>query len=350
MAYRGDIYISVIIPTRNRYSLLKETINSITVQTLDNNLFEVIVIDNGSNDLTINIFEEFYNKIRNFTYIFCSEPGLHVGRNIGFAESKGRVLVYCDDDIEANPNWLSTIMNSFIQDNNLGVLGGNNYPKFLATPPNWLVEMWNTSIPFSANKILPELSLLKLKYKNLTNVDPGLIWGCNFSILKEIVSKVGGFNPDGMPLNLKLFRGNGESDMALKANELGYKTMFHPLCSVYHKVTEERMTFNYFQERSYLIGVSASYSSLRNGLNPTEINKKSNYNIKDVVKSCIVSLYLKLFQSIDVKNIRINNLKFFKMGFSVHQDQYQSSSELKDWVHKKSYISNYKYEVFKSKN
>jgi glycosyltransferase involved in cell wall biosynthesis len=343
MSNHNTIKLSVIIPTRNRCKLLQETLDSLMLQTLESKFFEIIVIDNGSTDLTFSTSQKYYSKFNNFRYFYCATPGLHVGRNIGFLESKSEILVYCDDDIEPNREWLFTIKQCFDSDESIGVLGGNNIPKFIENPPDWLSEMWQISTPFSSNKMIPELSLIYLKYKKLTNINPSLIWGCNFSIKRSIVESAGGFNPDGMPVNMLMYRGDGESNMANFAIKMGYKTMFHPLASVYHKVTKDRMVEEYFKDRSFAIGISASYSTLKNK-NVKIVFKKSRFSSYiSFIKNYINKLYLLLFQSKKLKQIKNNNILYFQKGYDFHLNQYNTSIKIQEWVHSNSYMYEYNY-------
>lgn len=61
--------LSVIIPTRNRAKVLEKALQSIVNQTLSQNHFEVIVVDNGSTDNTKSIADSFVEKIDNLIYI-----------------------------------------------------------------------------------------------------------------------------------------------------------------------------------------------------------------------------------------------------------------------------------------
>lgn len=49
-------------------------------------------------------------KIR---YVYIAESGLVSGRHRRAIEANGEILVFVDDDIEADPNWLSAIMENF---------------------------------------------------------------------------------------------------------------------------------------------------------------------------------------------------------------------------------------------
>ena len=133
--------LSVIIPTRNRSSLLKRALISIINQSFSPERFEVIVVDNGSNDNTKTICNKFSKKIDNFRYEFVSQPGLHVGRHVGLRKAKSDVLVFADDDIKAFPTWLEGIIESF-KDLEVALVGGKNLPLYESEPLEWVQALW----------------------------------------------------------------------------------------------------------------------------------------------------------------------------------------------------------------
>ena len=95
-----NIFFSIIIPTFNQGSLLKNCLQSITQQTYKN--YEIIVIDNHSTDNTKKIITKFkkkiiYRKIRNNGVIAKS-------RNLGIKIAKGKWIAFLDSDDQ----WFST--------------------------------------------------------------------------------------------------------------------------------------------------------------------------------------------------------------------------------------------------
>jgi len=87
--------VSIIIPTYNRLSYLKQTVNSILNQTYKN--FEIIIVDNNSEDDTSS-----YIKSINIPYIHYYNIGrvnnVSTSRNYGIKMSIGDKIAFCDDD------------------------------------------------------------------------------------------------------------------------------------------------------------------------------------------------------------------------------------------------------------
>jgi glycosyltransferase involved in cell wall biosynthesis len=86
--------ISVIIPVYNGEKTLKETIESVLHQTFSD--FELIVINDGSQDSTLDILSKISDpRLRVFSY---SNAGLAATRNRGFAHSSGEFIAFLDAD------------------------------------------------------------------------------------------------------------------------------------------------------------------------------------------------------------------------------------------------------------
>jgi glucosyl-dolichyl phosphate glucuronosyltransferase len=326
--------ISLIFPTRNRAEMLELALESIVKQTLSNDLFEVLVVDNGSTDQTADIVDKFAKQLTNLRYIFDLEPGLHIGRHRGMLESRGDILVFADDDIEAFPSWLESIKESF-SDNDVAMVGGNNLPIFLNTPPKWLKSLWINSEKHHKYKILAALSIIEFPYKDITEIDPSYIWGCNFSIRKSILFEAGGFHPDGMPEDLICYRGDGETHVSSFVKKSKFKAVFHPKASVYHKVTPERMTFDYFFKRGYNQGISNSYSNIREfGIRVSSI--RNNFIVTNLHILAIKLLGYMFFYVKKIK-VKLEQKRGVISGYMDHQRMYKESLKIQHWVHKEKY-------------
>ena len=85
--------VSVIIPTYNSAQYLAEAIDSVLNQTYTN--YEIIVIDDGSTDNTIEILEQYKEKIY---YIYQENQGVSAARNKGISLAQGELIAFLDAD------------------------------------------------------------------------------------------------------------------------------------------------------------------------------------------------------------------------------------------------------------
>lgn len=94
-----NILVSIIIPTYNRADLLKETLISVSKQKLIS--WECIIVDDGSEDHTRYIVNEFIDADKRFSYFLRPSTyakGASSCRNYGFLKSKGKYIQWLDDD------------------------------------------------------------------------------------------------------------------------------------------------------------------------------------------------------------------------------------------------------------
>jgi len=100
-----DIFplISVIIPTYNRGYVVGNTVKSVLDQKYPN--FEIIVIDDGSEDDTKEVLRIFTDKIK---YLYQANSGVSSARNAGIKESRGEWVTFLDSDDEWSPEYLHT--------------------------------------------------------------------------------------------------------------------------------------------------------------------------------------------------------------------------------------------------
>lgn len=116
--------ISVIIITRNRADLLDRCLNSIVNQVVSPS--EVIIVDNDSNDHTQSVIKK-YKKILPIKSTREIRIGIPYARNAGIMIAKGNIIAFLDDDCTANPNWLSSIEEFFIEYPSAKGAIGNTY-------------------------------------------------------------------------------------------------------------------------------------------------------------------------------------------------------------------------------
>jgi len=256
--------VSIIIPTKDRSSDLKDVLTSLQLAHVPDFSFEILVIDNASTDDTKQTVSSFINTLP-IRYIFEPKLGLHNARNRGLKESAGDILAYIDDDILVSKNWLCSIPRCFSLPG-VVMATGNCFPLFHDATPDWLVRFWNRrSLIRSRPKYFWPLSIIHFFAQESKRISPSLVWGCNFIIKKKFLLDARGFHPDALPSNLKFYRGDGESYLGRIAESMGLFALYNSELSIFHKVHKGRLTEAYFAQRGYNEGITRSYCSLRYG-------------------------------------------------------------------------------------
>lgn len=100
--------ISIIIPAYNAEPFLSNCLESIISQTYS--FFEVLIVENGSNDETLSLANSFVLKDKRFRVFKNHEKGAAKARNFGINNSKGDYLTFIDADDKISPCFLETLM------------------------------------------------------------------------------------------------------------------------------------------------------------------------------------------------------------------------------------------------
>mgnify|MGYP001226513623 CR=1 FL=1 len=118
-------YVSVIIPVYNQHLSLSITLNLFNKQTYDNSLFEVIVVDDGSDDSAEKYIREKKNDFSySLKFIRQRNQGRASARNTGVKYAQGEILIFNDSDRFPHYDFISKHMEHFNEDN-------SNIPKVI---------------------------------------------------------------------------------------------------------------------------------------------------------------------------------------------------------------------------
>ena len=97
----SDYKLSVIIPVYNRESFLDSCLRSVAAQTLDN--IEVIIINDGSTDNSLDIARSFEQQYHHFFVFNQKNSGLSAARNTGLNRARGQYITFLDSDDFIDP-------------------------------------------------------------------------------------------------------------------------------------------------------------------------------------------------------------------------------------------------------
>jgi len=172
-------------------------------------------------------------------------------------------------------------------------------------------------------------------------ISPFYVFGCNFSIRKRVLLEASGFHPDGMPKELIIYRGDGETHVSRYIQAKGYKAFYNPKASIYHVIPRERLTIEYFEYRAFIQGISDSFSDIR------KKHRKDNYdnyetNILALLKRYLHPLKRKINSLVNPDDWQKDKLKAhlrqaWLNGYNFHQDAVKQNSELLKWVLRDDY-------------
>ncbi|MFJ7338853.1 glycosyltransferase [Streptomyces sp. NPDC101110] len=130
-------FTTVVVATRERAGQLARALDSLLAQ--DHPRFEIVVVDNAPvTDETRELVERKYAE--HVRYVCEPVPGLAAAHNAGLDAVGGEVVAFTDDDVVADPHWLTELTAPFAADPGLGCSTGLILPARLTTPAQVLLE------------------------------------------------------------------------------------------------------------------------------------------------------------------------------------------------------------------
>lgn len=237
--------ISIIICTYNRDRYILKALESCEKQNFPKDQFEIILINNNSTDNTDNICGDFkrnYPKI-NFNYFIEKKQGLSFARNRGILEACGNVLVFIDDDAEADLNYLTNLNSHF---ENFGYIagGGKILPKWEIKKPDWISKY-----------LISLVSALDMGEETKEFIGRKFPIGANMFLKKSLIPKVGLFNTELGRIGKNMLGGE-EKDFFYRIKNLGIPLYYLPDVKVWHNIPKERTTKEFVKKQGLGVGLS----------------------------------------------------------------------------------------------
>ncbi|MEU1103692.1 glycosyltransferase [Streptomyces tibetensis] len=130
-------FTSVVVATRERAGQLARALDSLLAQ--DHPRFEIVVVDNApvTSETRELVERKYAERVR---YVREPVPGLAAAHNAGLDAVGGEVVAFTDDDVVADPRWLTELTAPFAADPGLGCSTGLILPARLTTPAQVLLE------------------------------------------------------------------------------------------------------------------------------------------------------------------------------------------------------------------
>lgn len=229
--------VTVAIPTYNRADFLRQTLAGLAGQHFPQDHFEVLVIDNNSRDHTRAVVQEFASAHPAPRYIHEPRQGLDYARNRAIAEARGEVIVFGDDDILVQPDWLTQISVPLLADaaRRIGAVGGEVIPVFPDGLPDWVRE-WHAPLAFR-----PDVGPVSPKQSPM---------GANLAFPKWVFEQLGLFHTALDRAAGNYFSG-GDSEMIRRVRAAGLEVWFAPGAAVQHQMPASRTTFRYAARHAF---------------------------------------------------------------------------------------------------
>lgn len=234
MAQKQFSKFSVVIPSYNRIDEIQDLVHSFQNLGFDRTRFEVIIIDDGSTDDTIEFLNQ-YTTTANFNLKYYSQKnqGPGAARNKGMEKSDGDFLIFIDSDCTVPENWLYEI------DKNLTQFAGDAY----GGPDTYRDNFSPTlkAINYSMTSFITTGGLRGKKGKKLAKFYPRSF---NMGLSRDLWERIGGFGS---------LRHGQDIEFSHRILKSGAKVIYIDAAPVYHK---RRTNIRQFYKQVFNWGVA----------------------------------------------------------------------------------------------
>jgi glycosyltransferase AglE len=246
-------YVSIIVPAYNSCKSIGKLIESLLRQTYPRDSFEIIIVDNNSNDATAEIIKKYPVRYFNETRARSS----YAARNTGIKRAGGEVFAFIDADCAASEDWLRQGVNKLFTEK-ADMIGGK------------------VDFIFSENKTASEIydAITHFNMERGIKVN-GATGAGNLFVKTKVFQDIGFFPGDA--------RSGGDMRWTREASQRGYKLVYSPEALVFHPARD----FKEMIKKGYRVGGGSIDILMARGAGGSEIVYKI---LRDFVPPSILSI------------------------------------------------------------
>jgi len=285
---------SIIIPNFNGINFLPHCLNSIleAIKQTPKNKYEIILVDNGSTDNSINLAKQINSQIK----IVKNKTNLGFAQavNQGIFTSNYDFIVPCNNDIRLSTDWFRFITQTIESNPNVATFFGTVLNK-----DGTLIESQGLKF-FLKGKCLNVNNGQRFLPSTIYHLPSKQIWGGNASLIvynKEIIKKIGLFDP-------RFFAYEEDVDLALRLHQAGYKTLLISQAISFHLGGGTSRKMGYFRQmmdtKNWCLIILKNYSKKTFFLNFFPIIGERFRNLSYLIKAIIKTDRLKSIYTLPI--------------------------------------------------
>ncbi len=241
---RQDLDLSVIVPTFNRLESLRRLLHSLDARECPDSIrFEVVIVDNGSEDGTQDMLRGHGARLQRFSLEVLEERdrGKAKALNRGLARARGRIVLIVDDDVVVHPECLLKHLECY-RTTDFDALQGRILPGVDAEGKP------------ADPKRLRQYNIPVVDYGDEVREIRGLT-GTNMSLKREVLERVGFFDARLGPGAAGF---SEDTEYSMRIRKAGFKIGYTPHAVVYHELNPVRYGSGYNRAVQYRKGLSRS--------------------------------------------------------------------------------------------
>lgn len=240
------VSVSVLFATYKRGEILRITLDSFTKLSPCPFQYEIIVIDNACEKTTKLLVESYCDRLP-IHYLQESKPGKNAALISGLSKAAGDILIFTDDDIIAEPDWLNNFVAGMQRNPEYDLFGGRILPHIAPGVHDRLGLLQRSGSFIRSAYVIADWNLPEGPLK------AGHIWGPNMAVRRRVFETGIMFDPDIGPNGDNYIMGS-ESDFLNRAAKQGFKGAYIPTATVQHQIRPEQLDVKWLAGRAYRWG------------------------------------------------------------------------------------------------
>lgn len=252
--------ISLVIATYNGTRTLPKTLDSINqLEIPDNCEFNIIIIDNNSNDGTSRLLTE-YDCHHSLVKLHQTKQGKNAALNLIFEADLplGELLIFSDDDVIFPHNFIKNHLQLALSHPDTNIFGGAVIPHWPGEVPPGLLEGIDAVVAFA-------ITPAEAGYQT-GMIDPVKLHGPNMAIKRHVFEQGIRFNEQIGPNGGNYMMGS-ESELLYRLKNADHCAYYQHELKVEHIIRPEQLTRSWIASRAYKAGRSLVMHQIQNKQN-----------------------------------------------------------------------------------
>lgn len=241
--------ISVLIATYNGADTLPQTLSALARLETPSGGWRLIIVDNGSTDATPAIISSFAGLLP-LHILRLPQPGKSSALNLGLDHCEGDLVVFTDDDVIPNRDWLAAYRAAADAQPDVDVFGGPIKPHWSVVPPDYVLR----HVPVGATYGVSDPSLVE------GPLPWDIVWGANMAV-RGNVAAIHRFDPALGPYG-RHYRSGEDNEYVLRLVRLGHRTWHVPAAGVAHIIGDHQANRSWLLSRAASLGRAVYYERL----------------------------------------------------------------------------------------
>lgn len=239
--------ISIIIATRGRPKLLAQTLESLAQANTTGISWEMVLVDNGDDPQTRTVAEKFASRFT-LHLLVENQQGKNRALNQALRQASGKLLLFTDDDVRVEPDWLVKTWT-----------GASRWPDHSVFGGCIRVDLPSEDLPLDVGDRYYRAAYADADWDDEEGpYKAAKVFGPNMAIRAAVFRDGASFHPDLGPKGSNYIMG-GETELVQRLERAGMQAVYLPESVVWHQIRPDQMTHDWLSQRAFCFGRMLAY-------------------------------------------------------------------------------------------